>query len=103
MGLTVYGESGSRAFRALWMVEECGLDYTHVPTTFTVDAKTDEFKAMTDKLEAQEKELKDATDRIDKYLKGIDYKAVAVDLLEEMRIDRPAQPADSGRIVTDKI
>lgn len=45
-GLTVYGESGSRALRALWMVEECGVDYEHVPTTFTVEAKTPEFKKI---------------------------------------------------------
>jgi glutathione S-transferase len=45
-GLTVYGESGSRALRALWMVEECGLDYEHVPTTFAVGAKTPEYKAI---------------------------------------------------------
>jgi len=45
-GLTVYGESGSRALRALWMVEECGVDYEHVPTTFMVEAKTPEYKSI---------------------------------------------------------
>lgn len=46
MSLTIYGQSGSRAVRALWMAEELGLDYEHVPTTFTVDAKTPEFRAI---------------------------------------------------------
>ena len=46
MALTIYGQSGSRAVRALWMAEELGLDYEHVPTTFTVDAKTPEFRAI---------------------------------------------------------
>lgn len=46
MALTIYGQSGSRAVRALWMAEELGLDFDHVPTTFTVDAKTPEFRAI---------------------------------------------------------
>lgn len=46
MTLTVYGVSGSRALRALWMAEECGVDYVHVPTGFADDAKTPEYKAI---------------------------------------------------------
>jgi glutathione S-transferase len=32
--ITLYGVPASRAFRALWMLEELGLEYTHVPTHF---------------------------------------------------------------------
>ena len=30
-GLRIYGIARTRAFRALWMAEELGLDYTHWP------------------------------------------------------------------------
>lgn len=32
--ITVYGIPASRAFRVLWMLEELGLEYRHVPTHF---------------------------------------------------------------------
>lgn len=44
MSLTLYGQSGSRAVRSLWMLEELDLEYRHVPTTFSEDAKAPEFK-----------------------------------------------------------
>lgn len=43
MSITIYGQSGSRALRALWMAEELGIDYEHVPTTFAKQAKEPEF------------------------------------------------------------
>jgi glutathione S-transferase len=46
MGLTVYGQSGSRAMRALWMAEELGIDFEHVPTRFADEAKTPEYKKV---------------------------------------------------------
>jgi glutathione S-transferase len=30
-GLRIYGIARTRAFRALWMAEELGLDYEHLP------------------------------------------------------------------------
>jgi glutathione S-transferase len=32
--LTIYGVTGSRAFRAIWMAQELGLDYEQVPVRF---------------------------------------------------------------------
>ncbi|MCR9277361.1 MAG: glutathione S-transferase family protein [Pseudomonadaceae bacterium] len=46
MSITIYGQSGSRALRALWMAEELGIDYEHVPTTFAKQAKEPEFLAI---------------------------------------------------------
>lgn len=43
MSITIYGQSGSRALRALWMAEELGIDYEHVPTTFAKQAKEPDF------------------------------------------------------------
>lgn len=43
MGLTIYGQSGSRAIRALWMAEELGIDYQHVPTRFADESKAPEY------------------------------------------------------------
>lgn len=43
MTLTVYGQAQSRALRALWMVEELGVDYRHVPTTFSEGSKKPEY------------------------------------------------------------
>ena len=46
MTLTVYGQAQSRAVRALWMVEELGVPYAHVPTRFADEAKGAEFRAV---------------------------------------------------------
>ncbi len=46
MSITIYGQSGSRALRALWMAEELGIEYEHVPTTFAKQAKEPEFLAI---------------------------------------------------------
>ena len=43
MATTIYGISGSRAIRALWGIEESGIEYTHVPAHFFNDTKTDEY------------------------------------------------------------
>jgi glutathione S-transferase len=36
---TLYGVANSRAFRCLWMLEELGREYTHVPTDFALGSK----------------------------------------------------------------
>ncbi len=46
MTLTIYGQSGSRAVRTLWMAEELGLDFHHVPTTFAEDTKQPGFEEI---------------------------------------------------------
>lgn len=43
MGLTLYGQSQSRAFRVLWMAEELAIDFDHVPTRFADEAKTADY------------------------------------------------------------
>lgn len=43
MTTTIYGVSGSRAIRSLWAIEEVGIEYTHVPTHFFKDSKTEEY------------------------------------------------------------
>jgi glutathione S-transferase len=47
---TLYGVSGSRAIRSIWMAEELaaeiGFDYVHVPTHFIDESKTPEYKAI---------------------------------------------------------
>ncbi len=45
-GLKIYGQLESRAFRPLWMAEELGLDYEHIPTRFDDECKTPAFLAM---------------------------------------------------------
>jgi len=45
--LKVYGVPGSRAYRVLWMVNELGLDYEHVPVHFgDGSARTPEYLAV---------------------------------------------------------
>jgi len=43
---TIYGISASRAFRSIWAIEEAGIDYDHVPTSFQGDAQSDEYRAV---------------------------------------------------------
>jgi len=44
--IKLYGVSQSRAFRCLWMLEELGLEYEHVPIKFTGETRTPEFLAI---------------------------------------------------------
>jgi len=44
--LKIYGVPQSRAFRALWMAEECGVPYENVPTSFKGDSRKPEFLAI---------------------------------------------------------
>jgi glutathione S-transferase len=47
MSLRIYGVARTRAFRALWIAEELGLAYEHVPTEIgDVGARTAEFLAL---------------------------------------------------------
>ena len=41
--IKLYGIAASRAFRALWMLEELGLQYEHVPTNFIGETRSAEF------------------------------------------------------------
>lgn len=43
---TLYGISSSRAFRSIWAIEEVGIDYDHVATTFKEDSKAPAFLAI---------------------------------------------------------
>lgn len=36
----LFGISGSRALRAIWGIEEVGIDYEHVPVTYGADSKS---------------------------------------------------------------
>ncbi|HPU50703.1 MAG TPA: glutathione S-transferase family protein [Burkholderiaceae bacterium] len=42
----LFGISGSRAVRALWGIEETGIDYEHVPVTYGADSKAAEYLAV---------------------------------------------------------
>jgi glutathione S-transferase len=44
--ITLYGISASRAARCLWMLEELGLEYEHVPTNFLGDNKQPDYLAI---------------------------------------------------------
>jgi glutathione S-transferase len=46
MQLTLHGIAGSRAIRCLWMLEELGVTYTHVPVDFRGQTRTAEFLAI---------------------------------------------------------
>ncbi|MEM9175356.1 MAG: glutathione S-transferase family protein [Myxococcota bacterium] len=43
---TLYGMSGSRAFRSVWAIEEVGIEYTHVATNFGADSKAPDYLAV---------------------------------------------------------
>ena len=43
---TLYGISASRAFRSIWAIEEVGIEYEHVPTSFRGDAGQPEYLAI---------------------------------------------------------
>ena len=42
----LYGISASRAFRSVWAIEEIGIEYEHVPTSFRGDAQAPEYLAV---------------------------------------------------------
>lgn len=42
----LYGIAGSRALRAIWGIEETGIDYQHVSTNFAEDSKSADFLAI---------------------------------------------------------
>jgi glutathione S-transferase len=44
--IELYGVALSRAFRCLWMLEELGVPYRHVPVHFRDDSKTQEYLAL---------------------------------------------------------
>jgi len=42
----LFGTANSRALRAVWGMEEVGLDYEHVPVSYGADSKTPEYLAV---------------------------------------------------------
>ncbi len=42
----LYGISASRALRAVWGIEETGIDYEHVPVTYGTDSKAEDYLAV---------------------------------------------------------
>jgi glutathione S-transferase len=42
----LYGISGSRALRAIWGIEETGIDYEHVPVSYGADSKASDYLAV---------------------------------------------------------
>ena len=42
----LFGISGSRALRAIWGIEEVGIDYEHVPVTFGADSKGEDYLSV---------------------------------------------------------
>jgi glutathione S-transferase len=42
----LYGTSASRALRAIWGIEETGIDYGHVPVGYGADSKTPDYLAV---------------------------------------------------------
>ena len=42
----LFGISGSRALRAIWGIEETGIDYEHVPVSFGTDSKSGDYLAV---------------------------------------------------------
>ncbi len=44
--IKIYGIAGSRARRSLWAIEEVGVEYEHVQTSFMDDSKTAEYLSI---------------------------------------------------------
>jgi glutathione S-transferase len=44
--IKLYGLANSRALRSLWAIEECGVEYEHIPTGFMEEAKTEDYLAI---------------------------------------------------------
>ena len=42
----LFGISGSRALRAIWGMEETGIDYEHVPVSYGADSKAAEYMSV---------------------------------------------------------
>jgi len=42
----LFGISGSRALRAVWGIEETGIDYEHVPVSYSADSKAGDYLAV---------------------------------------------------------
>jgi glutathione S-transferase len=42
----LFGISNSRAIRAIWGMEETGIDYEHVPVTYGADSKGADYLAV---------------------------------------------------------
>jgi glutathione S-transferase len=42
----LFGISGSRAIRAIWGIEETGIDYEHVPISYGADSKAGDYLAV---------------------------------------------------------
>ena len=42
----LFGISDSRAIRAIWGIEETGIDYEHVPVSYGADSKADDYLAV---------------------------------------------------------
>ncbi len=43
---TLFGTSDSRALRAVWGIEEVGIDYLHIPTNYAAESKAADFLAV---------------------------------------------------------
>jgi glutathione S-transferase len=43
---TLYGISASRALRAIWGIEETGIDYHHLPVSYGADSKAADYLAV---------------------------------------------------------
>ncbi len=43
---TLFGTSDSRALRAVWGIEEVGIDYHHVPTNYAAESKAADYLAV---------------------------------------------------------
>ena len=43
---TLFGTSDSRALRAVWGIEEVGIDYQHIPTNYAAESKAADYLAI---------------------------------------------------------